>query len=345
MKKIAFFTAALTLLFLTNCDNKYKFKLDVSKKTTLNGNVKISLKEESNKPLDKIQFFIDGKEITTQNNTLNLKAADFGIGKHTISALAFYPGKTKKINNSFEVYANEKPSIYTYEIVNSYPHDTKAYTQGLEYYDGFLYETTGRRGQSSLRKVAIKTGKVLQKIDLDKQYFGEGMTILNDKIYWLTWQSKKGFVYDLKTFTLQKEFDYKNSKEGWGLTNNGNELIKSDGSHKIWFLDPETLNEKRSIQVYSNDRAVDNINELELIDGKLYSNKYQKNTIVIIDIKTGAVVGLADLRPLEKEMAKTQKLVAQDEVLNGIAYDKTNDRLFVTGKNWGNLFEIKLIKK
>ncbi len=345
MNKIAFLTSTLILLFITSCDSKYKFKLDVSKKTTLNGDVNINLKEENNKPIDNIQFFIDGKEITSQGNSLNLKAADFGIGKHTVSALAFYPGKTKKLNNSFEVFANNKPAIYKYEIINSYPHDKKAYTQGLEYYKGFLYETTGRRGESSLRKVEIKTGKVLQKIDLDKEYFGEGMTILDDKIYWLTWEAKKGFVYDLKTFTLEKEFVYNNSKEGWGLTNDGSELIKSDGSNKIWFLDTETLKEKRSIQVYSNDRAVDNINELELIDDKLYSNKYQKNTIVIIDIKTGAVVGLADLRPLEKEMAKTQKLVAQDEVLNGIAYDKENDRLFVTGKNWGKLFEIKLIKK
>ncbi|MHB0753659.1 glutaminyl-peptide cyclotransferase [Polaribacter sp. M15] len=345
MKKIAFFAATLMILFLTSCNDTYSLKLNVTKKTTLNGKVTLSLKEENNKPLDKIQFFVDGKEILTQKNSLSLKASDFGIGKHTVSVLAFYPGKTKKLNNSFEVFANQKPAIYTYEIVNSYPHDTKAYTQGLEYYNGYLYETTGRRGQSTLRKVAIKTGKVLQKIDLDKQYFGEGMTILNDKIYWLTWEAKKGFVYDLKTFELEKEFDYKNSKEGWGLTNDGQELIKSDGSHKIWFLDPDTLKEKRSIQVYSNDRAVDNINELELIDGKLYSNKYQKNTIVIIDIKSGAVIGLADLRPLEKEMAKTQKLVAQDEVLNGIAYDKANDRLFVTGKNWGKLFEIKLIKK
>ena len=345
MNKIAFLTSTLILLFITSCDNKYKFKLDVSKKTTLNGDVNINLKEENNKPIDNIQFFIDGKEISSQGNSLNLKASDFGIGKHTVSALAFYPGKTKKLNNSFEVFANNKPAIYKYKIINSYPHDKKAYTQGLEYYKGFLYETTGRRGESSLRKVEIKTGKVLQKIDLDKEYFGEGMTILDDKIYWLTWEAKKGFVYDLKTFTLEKEFVYNLSKEGWGLTNDGSELIKSDGSNKIWFLDTETLKEKRSIQVYSNDRAVDNINELELIDNKLYSNKYQKNTIVIIDIKTGAVVGLADLRPLEKEMAKTQKLVAQDEVLNGIAYDKENDRLFVTGKNWGKLFEIKLIKK
>lgn len=345
MKKIALFTLLLSFFFLTSCDKSYKFTLNVTKKNTLNDKVNITLKEENNQQINNVQFFVNGKEISSDGNSLTLNAKDFGVGKHVVSALAFYPGKTKKINNSFEVFADKKPAIYTYEIVNSFPHDTKAYTQGLEYYNGFLYETTGRRGQSTLRKVDIKSGKVLQKIDLDKQYFGEGMTILNDKIYWLTWEAKKGFVYDLKTFELEKEFDYKNSKEGWGLTNDGEELIKSDGTNKIWFLDPQTLKEKRSIQVYSNDRAVDNINELELINGKLYSNKYQKNTIVIIDVKTGAVIGLADLRPLEKEMAKTQKLVDQDEVLNGIAYDKENDRLFVTGKNWGKLFEIKLVKK
>ena len=171
------------------------------------------------------------------------------------------------------------------------------------------------------------------------------MTILNDKIYWLTWKAKKGFVYDLETFKLEKEFSYGKSAEGWGLTNNGSELIKSDGSNKIWFLNSETLKEKRAIQVYTTDRSVKDINELELINGKLYSNKWQKNTLVIIDIETGVAEGLADLRPLEKEMSKTQKLEPQDEVLNGIAYDKENDRLFVTGKNWGKLFEIKLIKK
>lgn len=345
MNKIVIFTTTLLFLFLVSCDNPYKFKLNVTKKTTLKDKVTITLKEENNQSLDKIQFYIDGKEIANEGNSLSVNASDFGIGKHAVTVMAFYPSKTKKLNNSFEVFASKKPAIYTYKVVNSYPHDTKAYTQGLEYYNGFLYETTGRRGQSSLRKVDIKTGKVLQKIDIEKGYFGEGMTIFNDKIYWLTWESKKGFVYDLKTFKREKEFTYNNSKEGWGLTNNGKELIKSDGTNKIWFLDPETLKEKRSIQVYSHDRAVDNINELELIDGKLYSNKYQRNTIVIIDIKTGAVIGLADLRSLEKEMAKTQKLVAQDEVLNGIAYDKENDRLFVTGKNWGKLFEIKLIKK
>lgn len=345
MKKIAFIISILTLFLFISCGEDYKFTLDVTKKSTLKDKVTITLKEKNDKPVDKIQFFVNGKEIPGNENTLTISSADFGVGKHSVSALAFYPGKTKKTNNSFEVFAAQKPAIYSYKIINSYPHDSKAFTQGLEYHNGFLYETTGRRGQSTLRKVEIKTGKVLQKIDLDKQYFGEGMTILNNKIYWLTWEGKKGFVYDLETFKLEKEFSYGKSSQGWGLTNNGSELIKSDGSNKIWFLDPETLKEKRHIQVYTVDRAVADINELELINGKLYSNKWQKNTIVIIDIKTGTVEGLADLRPLEKEMAKTQKLVAQDEVLNGIAYDKENDRLFVTGKNWGKLFEIKLTKK
>jgi glutamine cyclotransferase len=208
-----------------------------------------------------------------------------------------------------------------------------------------LYETTGKKGQSSLRKVEITTGKVLQKIALDDQYFGEGMTILNNKIYWLTWQAKKGFVYDLETFKLEKEFAFNKSEEGWGLTNNGTDLIKSDGTNKIWFLDPVTFKEKKSLQVYTNKYALDNLNELEFIDDKIYANKYQQNVMVIIDVKTGAVLGVADLSDLKTEMEKTQKLVPEDEVLNGIAFDAENNRLFVTGKHWGKLFEIELIKK
>lgn len=345
MKKIVVILTSFTLLLLISCNDTYKFSLELTKKTTLNSSFSITLKEKNDKPIDKVQFFVDGKEITANGNSASINTNDFGVGKHAVSALAFYPGKTKKTNNSFEVLADKAPDIYTYKIINSYPHDTKAYTQGLEYYNGFLYETTGRRGQSTLRKVEIKTGKVLQKVAIDKKYFGEGMTILNHKIYWLTWQAKKGFVYDLETFKKEKEFVYNHSKEGWGFTNNGSELIKSDGSNKIWFLDPVTFKEKRSIQVYTNKYPVDNLNELELIDGKLYANKYQQNAIVIIDAKTGVVLGVANLSDLKKEMEKTQKLVPQDEVLNGIAFDKENNRLFVTGKNWGKLFEIELIKK
>ena len=345
MKKLAVLITFLTLLFITSCNDDYKFTLDVVKKTTLNSSLSITLKEKNDKPVDKVQFFIDGLEITANGDTATINTSDFGVGKHVVSALAFFPGKTKKINNSFEVLADKAPAIYTYKIINSFPHDTEAYTQGLEYYNGFLYETTGKKGQSSLRKVEINTGKVLQKIALDNQYFGEGMTFLNNKIYWLTWQAKKGFVYDLETFKLEKEFAFNKSEEGWGLTNNGTDLIKSDGTNKIWFLDPVSFKEKKSLQVYTNKYALDNLNELEFIDNKIYANKYQQNVMVIIDVKTGAVLGVADLSDLKIEMEKTQKLVPEDEVLNGIAFDAENNRLFVTGKHWGKLFEIELIKK
>lgn len=345
MKQITFLISFLAILLLFNCDDSYKLTLDVNQKTKLNSTIKITLKEKNDKPLEKVQFFIDGKEINSNNNSISINTSDFGLGKHQVSTLAFLPGKTKKTNNFFEVFADTAPVIYGFEIVNSYPHDKKAYTQGLEYYNGFLYETTGRRGQSSLRKIEIETGKVLQKIDLDKKYFGEGMTIVNDKIIWLTWENKKGFVYDLKTFELEKEFKYNKSEEGWGLTKNETELIKSDGTHKIWFLDKETQEEKRAIQTYTHDRALSQLNELEIIKGKLYANYYQKPIIAIINPKNGIVEGLINLKDLKKEMEKTQKLVENDEVLNGIAYDAENDRLFVTGKNWGKLFEIKLMKK
>ena len=332
-------------MLITSCSDVYNFSIEHKKQTTLNTTIKVTVKEKENKTINSVQFFVDGKEISSKGVSVDLKTSDYGVGKHQISALIFYPEKTKKENSFFEVLANKKPIVYGYNIINEYPHDTKAYTQGLEYYNGFLYETTGRHGQSTLRKVDPKTGKVLQQVSLDKKYFGEGMTIFNNKIYWLTWQAKKGFIYNLDTFKQEKEFKFNKSVEGWGLTHNNTDLIKSDGTHKIWFLDTETQKEKKSIQVYTNKYAVDNLNELELINGKIYANKYQQNAIVIIDPTTGIVEGIANLKSLKKEMEKTQKLVAQDEVLNGIAFDAENNRLFVTGKHWGKLFEIELVKK
>ena len=346
MKKTSLLiTFIACFLITTSCSDVYKFNIEHKKKVVLNQSIKVTLKEQENKPVKSSQFFVNGKEVTAINGSFTLNTSDYGVGKHVISALVFFNDESKKENSFFEVLADKKPIVYNYKIINEYPHDNKAYTQGLEYYNGFLYETTGRKGQSTLRKVELKTGKVLQKVDLDKKYFGEGMTIFNNKIYWLTWQAKKGFVYNLDTFELEKEFTYNKSSEGWGLTHNGAELIKSDGSHKIWFLDPETLKEKKSIQTYTIDRAVKDLNELELINGKIYANKWQKNAIVIIDPNTGIVEGIANLKGLKKEMEKTQKLEPQDEVLNGIAYDSENNRLFVTGKNWGKLFEIELFKR
>ncbi len=342
---LTLFSFFLFLLIFTSCSDVYKFTLEHEKKVALNTKIEINLKEKEDKKINKVQFFINGKEIVSEGTSTTIDTKNIGIGKHQISALVFYPEKTKKINNSFEVLANKPPEVYNYKIINEYPHDKNAYTQGLEYYNGFLYETTGQRGQSTLRKVDYKTGKVLQKTALSKEYFGEGMTIFNHKIYWLTWQGKKGFVYNLDTFEQESEFTYNNSVEGWGLTHNDSMLIKSDGTNKIWFLNAATLKEEKSIEAYTNKYAVKDLNELELIHGKIYANKYQQNAIVIIDPETGIVEGIADLNSLKKEMEKTQKLVAQDEVLNGIAFDAENNRLFVTGKNWGKLFEIELIKK
>ncbi len=334
-----------SLLLLTSCKEAYKITINGPKKATYNSVVQYTVTEANNQAIDSVQFFVNGTSVPAKNASFDLNTSTIGLGKHAISALVFYPGKTKKENSTLEVFAQNKPVIYNFNIVNTYPHDTKAYTQGLEYHDGFLYESTGRKGQSTLRKVDLTTGKVLRKTALPDRYFGEGMTIYNDTIFFLTWQAKKGFMYDLQSFKQIGEFNFNKSKEGWGLTHNATHLIKSDGTHKIWFLDPKTQEERYAIQVYTNDRAVKELNELEYINGKIYANKWQQNALVIIDAKTGAVTGVANLNGLKELVEKEQKLEPQDDVLNGIAYDAEHNRLFVTGKNWGKLFEIELTQK
>ncbi len=337
------------LLVLTSCNDPYKFKLTTSKKVIFNEKATATLTEKNNKPIDSIHFFVNGKRVTSNGNSISINTTNLGVGKHLISALAFYPEKTKKINNSIEVLPKNAPTIYTYKLINTYPHDKNAYTQGLEYHNGYLYETTGQRGKSVLRKVELKTGKVLQEIKLDDKYFGEGMTIFNNQIHWLTWQASRGFTYNLETFKQEGEFEYTWSKEGWGLTNNGTDLMKSDGSHRIYFLDGNTQKEKRSIQAYYNKGKIDKLNELELINGKLFANRWItekpiKSIIVIINPENGIVEGIVNLEGLRNIILKSQNL-QDDDVLNGIAYDKENDRIFVTGKKWGKLFEIELVKQ
>ncbi|MDO6674624.1 glutaminyl-peptide cyclotransferase [Tenacibaculum sp. 1B UA] len=339
-------TLGLTTLLVTSCsETNYKFKLNTTKKTTLGKKAAIKFEQLKGEQIDSVQLYVNNKRVNTNETSITINTADFGVGKHAVTALAFYPNKSKKLNNSIEILAKEAPAVYSYKIVNIYPHDKGAYTQGLEYKNGYLYESTGRNGESTLRKVELETGKVLQKVDLDEKYFGEGMTIFNNKIYWLTWHARKGFIYDFETFKQLGSFDYTNSNQGWGLTHNGSELIKTDGSNKIWFLDANNQQEKRSVQVYTNKYPVDNLNEIELIDGKVYANKWQQNSIVIINPETGVVEGVANLNGLRDIVAKDQTIEPQDDVLNGIAYDTENNRLFVTGKHWGKLFEIELIKQ
>jgi glutamine cyclotransferase len=338
MKHIISVTTLLLLIIFTSCGNNYKFELISPKTIQINKPLKIGVKEKKGNQIDSIQYFIDGKQITIP---IAIDISEFRLGKHAISAAVFYAGEQKKLNNTIYFLAAKRPDVYKYEVINTYPHDKEAFTQGFEYYNGFLYESTGQRGKSTLRKVELETGKVLQKIDLDKQYFAEGMTIFNNKIYQLTWQKNVGFVYNLETFELEKTFNYQQSKQGWGLTHDGEKLIKTDGTEKMWFLNLESLEEESFIETYTNKRKAEKLNELEYINGKIYANIWQKNSILIVNPVNGAIEGIAVLKGLQKKAGQT----GDDNVLNGIAYDKENDRLFVTGKNWNKVFEIKLIKK
>jgi glutaminyl-peptide cyclotransferase len=227
---------------------------------------------------------------------------------------------------------------YTYKVVHAYPHDPTAFTQGLEYHDGFLYEGTGREGHSTLRRVALETGKVLQRIDLAPNYFGEGITVINGRVVQLTYKSQAGFVYDRANFRLLRNFTY--SGEGWGLTNDGSTIYMSDGSAQIRFWDPQTLQERKRITVREGGRAIDNLNELEWVHGEIYANIWQTNRIARISPADGHVIAWIDLTGL-----LTPEELAGVDVLNGIAYDAAHDRLFVTGKLWPKLFEIKIAPK
>ncbi len=231
----------------------------------------------------------------------------------------------------------ESAPTYTYEVVKTYPHDPDAYTQGLIYLDGVLYEGTGQNGFSSLRKVDLTSGEILKYHELSREYFGEGITCFEDRLIQLTWRSNVGFTYDRSTFTFLEEFQY--AYEGWGLTNNGEELIMSDGSSTIYFLDPWSYAFMSEVTVKDNGKPVSNLNELEYIKGEIFANVYGTDKIVRIDPASGEVLGWIDLSGLlpEKDIAGRRV-----DVLNGIAYDAEGDRLFVTGKWWPKLFEIKI---
>jgi glutaminyl-peptide cyclotransferase len=230
--------------------------------------------------------------------------------------------------------------IYTYEIVHVWPHDPKAFTEGLSWLNGGLLESTGLEGASDLRKVDLATGLVRQRAKLPPRYFGEGSVVIGDKIYQVTWKTEKGFVYDLGTLEEVKEFSY--AGEGWGLTTDGRSIIMSNGSNQIQFIDPATFQVTRTISVFSNGQPLRNLNELEYVKGELYANIWQFPTVARIDPATGRLLGLIDFSGLlEREGGGDPP----PDVLNGIAYDAADDRLFVTGKNWPNLFEVRVKRK
>ncbi len=338
MSKCALFTLSALLFLTSSCSDKYKLQLNTPKTIQISEPLSISVREKNGNPIDSVQYFINGQPVPAGQD---LDISQYRLGKQAVSATIYFDGQERKVNNTVYFLAAEAPKVYGYEIINEFPHDNEAFTQGFVYHDGFFYESTGQRGSSSLRKTEIETGKVIQKIDLDRKYFGEGMTIYKGKIYQLTWQRKVGFIYDLDTFELQRTFDYGQSQEGWGLTHDNKDLIKTDGSERIWFLDPETLAEKRYIETYTNKRKAEKLNELEFVKGKIYANIWQQNSILIVDPGNGTIEAIVNLKGLQSKAGQD----GEDYVLNGIAYDEENDRLFVTGKNWNKVFEIKLTEK
>jgi glutamine cyclotransferase len=228
---------------------------------------------------------------------------------------------------------------YTFRVIHSFPHDPKAFTQGLVYHDGFFYEGTGLNGRSSLRKVRLETGEVLKRVDLPPEYFGEGIALVKNEIVQLTWRSQVGFVYTLDDFRFLRQFSY--TGEGWGTTTNGNEIFMSDGTAVIRVLDGGTLRVKRRIKVHDGSTPITQLNELEFVEGEIFANVWQTNRIARISPLTGRVTGWIDLSGLLNPMYKLDS----GAVLNGIAYDAPGKRLFVTGKLWPNIFEIQLVRK
>ncbi|MFV0541403.1 MAG: glutaminyl-peptide cyclotransferase [Aestuariibaculum sp.] len=331
----------LTVLACSSCagnkSNDFSIKTNAEKGNISIGKaLSLSIENKKGKTLDSIHYILDGKRID-KNTILN----NHKLGKYDIEALIYSENEKQSVKTTVTILNNEAPKIYTYKIINQYPHDITSYTQGLEFFKGKLYESTGQYNESKLRELDYKTGKIVKNIVLPKEYFGEGLTILNDKLYQLTWKEGVGLVYNIETLEKTGSFKYGKSKEGWGLCNDNTKIYKSDGTEDIWILNPITLAEEEFIQVYTNKGKIIGINEMEWVNGEIYANRYQKDGVAIINPKNGAVTGVIDFSPLKKLVTQHEGL----DVLNGIAYNQETKTLFVTGKRWDKLFEVEIIEK
>ena len=321
-----------------------KFKTEYNSEDTL----ALSLLNPENKNIDSIVYYVNDTKIDTKKDLqkIDFKLSDQKLGYQNMKALVYYEGENQEVTARVELVSNIQPKLLQYKILNTYPHDSKAYTQGLEFYRDTLIEGTGNgsgngtglKGISSLRKTDYKTGKVYKIVELPESVFGEGITILNNKIFQLTWQNNEAYVYNADTFKKEKTHPYFKKMEGWGLTNNGTQLLMSDGTEKIWSINPENFKEIDYINVYSASSKIKAVNELEWIEGKIYANIYQMDAIAIINPKNGAVEGVINLKDLKSKVTQHPDL----DVLNGIAYNPKTKTIFVTGKNWDKLFEIKI---
>lgn len=329
---------------LTSCgssssDKTPLFTIETNSKNNsfkLGDTLKLSIKNNQQKTIGKITHKLQNNIIEDVVVLDNVK-----LGIHNITTVVSFEDSSETIDTKITILNNSTPEILGFEIINTYPHDITSYTQGLEFYNGRLYESTGQYTESKLRKINYKTGDVLKEHQLVDRYFGEGLTVLNDKVFQLTWQENTGFVYNAETFEVINTFKYGKSKEGWGLCNDGYKLYKSDGTENIFILNAETQAETDYIQVFTDKGKIGALNELEWIDGKIYANIYQRNGVVIINPENGATEAVIDFSPLKSKVKQHTGL----DVLNGIAFNPETNTIFVTGKRWDKLFEVKLTKK
>ncbi len=337
--------STLTLLFLAcggDQDPAKRFRIE------LEGNTKvlkrfdqlaIGVIDKEGTTIPDASYSIDGQALPLTNQKLHFDLPL--MGNRELEAKFEIEGQTVVIRKKIKILAAHAPQLYTYEIVNTFPHNIKAFTQGLEFHGDTLYESTGRKGSSFIRKIAFETGEVLQQTDLDKAYFGEGITVMGETVYQLSWQKRTGFLYDRASLTEKGRFQYGESREGWGLCNDGERIYKSDGTEKIWILNPSTLQEEDYLQIVTNKSVFNKANELEYVDGKIYANVWQKESMMIIDAESGAIEGVVNFGGLSKQVKQHPEL----DVLNGIAYHRERKTFFVTGKNWDKLFEVRIKPK
>jgi glutaminyl-peptide cyclotransferase len=320
--------------------NLLKLSFADNKTVYLKGDtISISIIKTDIPNFDSCHVFIDNYLVHSIQHIDNIKliSDSLKMGTRKISLKYFSNNEIWNGNISFTLIPKDAPIQRKYKIINTYPHDIEAYTQGLEFDEGvYMYEGTGLRGKSTLRKVNFETGKVEQVVELEDTYFGEGISIVDNKIFQLTWQEKIGFVWDKESFNLISTFTY--PTEGWGLCFDGTNLLMSDGSNNIYTMSVPYFKEIDRIEVFTNAGAVRYLNELEYIEGYIYANVYQSDIVVKIDPFNGEVIERIDFSGLLKK----EDIKPQTDVLNGIAYDSINKRLFVTGKNWPKLFEVEI---
>lgn len=301
--------------------------------------VNLTLLNNKNKTIDSVAYFVNDKRIyaVKGNGKFILDLNGKKLGYQNVKALVYFEGDTISTKTRIEVASGVVPKLLKYTVVNTYPHDVNAFTEGFEFFRDTLMESTGQNGKSYFAKIDYKTGTAYKKVSIDQQYFGEGITVINNKIYQLTWQNATGFIYDANTLKKLKTFTFDKKIEGWGMTNDGATIYQSDGTEKIWTMNPETQKLTDFINVYTNDSKIKSVNELEWINGKLYGNIWQKDAIAVINPQTGAVEAVMDLSALRAKVTNKEA-----EVLNGIAYNKKTNTIFVTGKNWNKTFELKV---